>query len=393
MEMIAALFNDILFVILAVNVIYLLFFSVAGLFNKKVKSRPVLKNNRFAIFIPAYKGDSIILNTVNETFQQFYPRTLYDIIVIGDSLNELTVGQLRMLPIKFVEVKFENSTKVKSIIAGIKALEGTGVAYDYAILLDIDNIMEIDFLAKINQTLQRGQLALQGHRIAKNSDSSFAILDGISEEINNHIFRKGHHVLGLSSAMIGSGKAIEYNLFSRLMKEITAVGGFDKELEILLISRGILIDYDDDAIVFDEKVQQSSVFQNQRKRWMAAQLAFMKKYTFKGIITSIRTRNIDFFDKCIQLLLLPRLINLGLLIVLSGLYFAGYNFGMGFIILLVMEIVALSIAIPKNYYNLRTLKALMQLPNGFMLMVLNVFKLKGVNKKFIHTPHSVTKVD
>jgi len=35
-----------------------------------------------------------------------------------------------------------------------------------------------------------------------------ALLDGISEEINNNIFRKGHQTLGLSSALIGSGMAL-----------------------------------------------------------------------------------------------------------------------------------------------------------------------------------------
>jgi hypothetical protein len=49
--------------------------------------------------------------------------------------------------------------------------------------------------------------AVQGHRTAKNTNNSWAILDAISEEINNNIFRKGHRVLGLSSAIIGSGMA------------------------------------------------------------------------------------------------------------------------------------------------------------------------------------------
>jgi hypothetical protein len=34
------------------------------------------------------------------------------------------------------------------------------------------------------------------------TNNSWAILDAISEEINNNIFRKGHRVLGLSSAII-----------------------------------------------------------------------------------------------------------------------------------------------------------------------------------------------
>ncbi len=56
MELIACLIYEIVFVILAINVVYILFFSIAGLFNAKVVQRPILKYNRFAVFIPAYKG-------------------------------------------------------------------------------------------------------------------------------------------------------------------------------------------------------------------------------------------------------------------------------------------------------------------------------------------------
>jgi cellulose synthase/poly-beta-1,6-N-acetylglucosamine synthase-like glycosyltransferase len=71
--------------------------------------------------------------------------------------------------------------------------------------------------------------AVQGHRTAKNTNNSWAILDAISEEINNNIFRKGHRVLGLSSAIIGSGMAFRYNYFKALMSTVTAVGGLIKK--------------------------------------------------------------------------------------------------------------------------------------------------------------------
>ena len=77
----------------------------------------------------------------------------------------------------------------------------------------------------------------QGHRIAKNVNNSFAILDAISEEINNLIFRKAHRVVGLSSALIGSGMAFDYKIFKKEMKDIKAIGGFDKELEMNFLQK------------------------------------------------------------------------------------------------------------------------------------------------------------
>jgi len=98
------------------------------------------------------------------------------------------------------------------------------------VILDADNLMAKDFLKRMNLGFANGFKVIQGHRIAKNSDTSFALLDGISEEINNHIFRQGHRAAGLSSALIGSAMGFEYVLFKRFMIDIDAIGGFDKEL-------------------------------------------------------------------------------------------------------------------------------------------------------------------
>jgi cellulose synthase/poly-beta-1,6-N-acetylglucosamine synthase-like glycosyltransferase len=228
--------------------------------------------------------------------------------------------------------------------------------------------------------------------MAKNLDTPFAILDAISEEINNSIFRKGHYKLGLSSALIGSGKAMRYDIFRDIMRKIDAVGGFDKEMEIYLISSGIRIGYDHTAIVLDEKVQLPEVFQNQRRRWLSAQLAYMKKFAFKGIIKGIFTFKPDLLDKSIQLTLLPRAITIGTLGIFGALYFVGFEMGKYFLMLLALNILAMWIALPRRFYHPRYLQAIFYFPSVFMLMFMNFFKLKGANKTFIHTPHQVNQV-
>ncbi|WP_431159455.1 hypothetical protein, partial [Winogradskyella poriferorum] len=70
-------------------------------------------------------------------------------------------------------------------------------AYEYAIILDADNIRECHFLTKMNMAFQNGFRVVQGHRKAKNLNTPFAILDAASEEVNNHIYRRGHRALGL----------------------------------------------------------------------------------------------------------------------------------------------------------------------------------------------------
>jgi len=379
----------ILLAVLALNVSYFLFFSMGSLIPKKPKYSKVEKYNNFLVMIPAYKGDEVILHTVEESFKQNYPQEHYRICVIADQLQPETIVELNTHPVSVVEVKFEKSTKSKSLNAALDAMEGS--VFDYVVLLDIDNIMDPAFLGKMNALLQHNEVVVQGHRMAKNLDTPFAILDAISEEINNSIFRKGHYKLGLSSALIGSGKAMRYDVFRDIMRKIDAVGGFDKEMEIYLISSGVRIGYDHTAIVLDEKVQLPEVFQNQRRRWLSAQLAYMKKFAFKGIIKGIFTFKPDLLDKSIQLTLLPRAITIGTLGIFGALYFVGFEMGKYFLVLLALNILAMWIALPRRFYHPKYFKAILYFPSVFMLMFMNFFKLKGANKTFIHTPHQVNQ--
>ena len=62
----------------------------------------------------------------------------FDVIVIADSLMAGTLHALKSLPIIVIEAAFDKSTKVNSLN---KAFEKVGNDYDYAMILDADNVM------------------------------------------------------------------------------------------------------------------------------------------------------------------------------------------------------------------------------------------------------------
>lgn len=379
----------ILLIYFGANVAYLLLFSVAGVLYrpKQYKHRePVVS---FCVMIPAYKGDAVIVNTVIENLKQQYPKNLYDIYVIADSCKPETIDELHKLDATTIEVQFENSTKAKAIN---KAFEVIEAKYDYVVLLDVDNVMETQFLQKLNNRLVKNVQIIQAHRIALNADTPFAILDGASEEINNHIFRKGHVALGLSSALIGSAKAAGFQFFKDIMGEIGAVGGFDKELELKILRRRIKIYYLEEACVFDEKVQQGEVFQNQRRRWLSAQFYYFRRFVFSGF-AQLFHGNFDYADKLFQFIMFPRVLLVGVLFIITSLLYAtGLDlYNSTWLLLFALNVFALLISVPRKYYNSHTLKALLTLPKAFALFFATLFKLKGANKKFIHTPHGQKK--
>jgi len=381
---------------LGITVVYNLIYALAGLFplrNLKTKKNRLRK---IAVLIPGYKEDNVILQTAKVSLQQDYPKEMYEVVVIADSFSAETLQKLSEMPIRVVEVAFKNSTKSKSLN---KTMSQIPEDYDIAVILDADNLMASDFLSKINEGFNQGFRVIQGHRVAKNTDTSFAILDAVSEEINNHIFRKGHRVLGLSSALIGSGMAFEYLFFKNMMADIKAIGGFDKELELKLLRDRQTIGYLEDALVYDEKTQKADNFQRQRKRWLSAQFIYFSNYLGSGLKHLFLKGNIDFFDKVLQLAFLPRVLLFGVLFLISvvsiganllSLPFIESNFGTSWLFwtgLFIVTGLTLLLSTPRQFFSYRSLKAISSLPRAFLLIFVSLFKLKGANKKFIHTVH------
>jgi cellulose synthase/poly-beta-1,6-N-acetylglucosamine synthase-like glycosyltransferase len=190
--------------------LYFSIFSISGLFSYKIGPKKDNKTRSFAVLIPGYKEDAVIIDVAKQALNQDYPASLFEVIIIADSFQQSTLDELRKLPIRVVEVSFEKSSKSRALNKTMSILPDT---FDAVIILDADNIMATDFITRMNNALSSGFVAIQGHRMAKNRNTAFAVLDSVSEEINNHIFRKGHRVIGLSSALIGSGMAFEYAIF------------------------------------------------------------------------------------------------------------------------------------------------------------------------------------
>lgn len=401
MELVSLLLRIIeilLFAYLAMATAYVFIYSLgAHFYRKKRRPQPSTIRN-IAVLIPGYKEDAVIVEVAKQALKQEYPSDKYEVIVIADSFKPETLDALRQLPIRLVEVVFEISKKSKALN---KCMEVIGDDYDIAMILDADNVMAPNALHIINQCFEEGYIAVQGHRTAKNTNTPFAVLDSVSEEINNSIFRKGHRALGLSSALIGSGMGIDYAMFKKTMATIDSVGE-DKEVELKLLKQGYTIEYADDAWVFDEKTAHSHVFVNQRRRWIAAQLVYFKDYFFSGVYHLFRYGKIDYFDKVLQMIQPPRILLSGILFMLSlfsllslvsdfslshELFALGFNY---WVSLFAITAISLLLAVPRRLYTKKTFHALLYLPLGFILMILSLLRIKGASKKFIHTTHSHT---
>ncbi len=376
-------------------VLYTLLPSVAGrLVRRKKPFASSSDHKNIAILVPAYREDAVIVPIAKKLLTQKYPQDRFDVVIIADSLQDDTLASLRQLPIKLLIADFEKSTKTKSLVF---ALESLGDAYDIALISDADNIMEESFLQKINDASHAGYQAIQGRRVAKNLNTPFAVLDATSEIINNHIYRRGFNALGLSSSLIGSGMAFNARDLLECLKQIDAVGGFDRVLQLFMIGKNHHIIYLEDALIYDEKVESSAAFTSQRRRWMSSQFVYLGRYLRPGLQALFRG-DIDYFNASVLYnVFLPRVINLGLLFIftVAALALSPY-LTLGFwpwVSLLLLNVLSLAIAVPGNFFTGKLLKALLSLPKVFFIMFLLLFRLKGADKKFIHTEHKRADID
>ena len=385
-----------LWFIMAGNVFYILFFALASLLPKRTcqesstTHQPSGTNSQpyYLILFPAYQEDAVILHSVTSFLQQDYPKERYQVVVISDNMSQEANDQLSALPITLIHPNYENSSKAKALQL---AMQQSSKA-DYVIVLDADNIVAPDFLTQLN-LIASPDIAIQCHRTAKNVNNDIAALDGLSEEINNSIFRKGHNRIGMSSALIGSGMCFSYDWFKEEVSKLNSAVE-DRELEALLMKQRIYIHYADDILVLDEKVSSDDNFQRQRLRWMTGQvqaLFRMLPYVPKAIITG----NINYIDKTIQQALIPRSILLFIIPmfgILSTIIYSISSHTSHFVylkwwFLFALIILALYCAIPKSLRTKALFKKTLSMPKLVWRLTQNIVQIKPKNKDFIHTQH------
>ena len=375
-----------LWAFMSISVAYITFYALVSLFSRKgIKTVDVPESpeSTFLVLFPAYSEDRVIVGSVKKFLLQNYPQDKYHVAVISDHQQESTERLLSDLPVTVLRPVFDKSSKAKALQYAISEVSGQ---YDYVVVLDADNIVETDFLHRLNILLKEGYKAVQCHRCAKNSDSSVSVLDGVSEEINNTLFRKAHNLIGLSSALIGSGMCFDYSWFSSHVTKLTTAGE-DRELEVFLLREGIYIKYADDILVFDEKVSSADNFQRQRQRWMSAQVnCFLSM--LRHLPEAFVRLNVNYVDKTVQQMLVPRSMLLLFLLFMSLVMSAAAPWwSIKWWSILVLTGLSLFLAIPARLRTKSVFSKVGTLLRLSIKMARNVRHIDHKNEDFIHTDH------
>ena len=299
------------FIFVCLTVVYMGLFAMASMFSHHQDVPKTRIENRFIIFIPAYKNGHSAEQTVRSILGQTYPQRLFDVTVIADQLDEMSNFRLAQQPITLLTPNFSKSSRAKSLQLAINNLPQFKL-YDIAVVLNPGNIVEPEFLSQLNEAYEAaGTKAIQCHMLSQNRDTVSARLSAIFEEINNSIFRRGHVTLGLSAAA-SSAMAFDFNWFKANIMT-TNTSWDDKELESRLLRQHIFVDYFDDIMVFSEKTRNAEDFNRQRGRWLLSHLSTIVR-NIRYLPGAIIRRHYDLADKIIQWMLLPRMLMMAIII-------------------------------------------------------------------------------
>lgn len=364
--------DHLLFLLYLVAVLYLLFFAVSSLFRLGAKYPKAKKKYRYLVIFTS-NGENQVAESVRVFIEQDFPKENYDVVVVSNNESDETNASLAQLPVTLYKGEFSGHYKTLSLQFVMDKLKDQ--KYDVVVIMEGNNTADKDFLEKINNAYYSGGMAIQAHRVAKSLDTDISVLDAVSEEINNSIFRRGHVNVGFSSGLIGSGMVFSYEWFRDNIMDVTPVG-LDKQLETRLIQQYVFIEYLNDVYVYGDKASNTSEFEGQRRQW-SKNTQDNLKLALRKLPSAFFHKNYDYCNKLFQWIMPSRILLIGTLVLITvAMTLISWNLSIKWWGLLVMLIVAFSIAIPDSLVDARFVKAIRTLPKIFILMVVNKFRRK-----------------
>lgn len=243
--------------------------------------------NKFGLIIAA-KNESKIINTLFNTIKkQTYDKKYYDIHIIVDNENDLTldIAKRQFDNVKTYVVK--NQTKKADALDGcFKAiLADKSLNYDAYIIIDADSMLTENFLEEMNNAMVTGADVIIGRKRIKNWESKnkknrnlIANISSLTYAGVDSMGNKARSSKGYAMNLCGQGMLIKSNVIKDLggypFKSLTE----DYELGIECIRKKYKTQYYEYAEIYTEESPSHKVYNQRRFRWLKGYAQSNKKY-------------------------------------------------------------------------------------------------------------------
>lgn len=298
MEGIKISLKIIYYLVLAITLVYSLYFSLVGIYGliKKRKTELPKENkvNRFAILIAARNESMVIGNLIDSLKKLDYPKDSYKIYVIPNNCKDNT----EEISIKHGAdiLKCEVKTKTKADVLRYAFDKLRNEKIDAYVIFDADNIADKYFLKEMNKVLNTGYNVAQGLREAKNpSDSWVSGSYAIYYMLSNLFINLSRNNNNISCSINGTGFMVSKKLIDEKgfnTKSLTE----DIEFSSICALNNEKIYFAKKAITYDEHPESFKVSMKQRKRWSTGTIQCMNMYSKKLLKNFLKTGSIASLD-------------------------------------------------------------------------------------------------
>lgn len=199
---------------------------IALVWVKKRHFPKAKKLHRFAIIIPACNEEEVIGTTVEKLLtQQTYPREYFDIFVCADNCKDKTAEVARKAGAYVLE-RFDDNPEHKRASFPIKyiidyLLENCKDKYDAIIKLDADNLVNKEYIEKMNDCFDTGVEVARSYEASTNLEKNvWTQASGIYYIRDSRIACHVREKLHLDQMLSGAGLMVS-------MKLLDEIGGWD----------------------------------------------------------------------------------------------------------------------------------------------------------------------
>ena len=249
----------------------LLSFFLSGEKRKMPDIPAQTAQTRFAVIIPARNESHVIEQNLRALQNADYPPDLLKTYVIVESMEDPTVEICRRYPNTEIYLRrnFDRPGKGPALDECLKSIFAADEQFDAVLLLDADNVIEPNFLTRLNDAYVAGYDAACGKRNNKNWNSSAtSAASGLTFMVINTLQNKAKAERGMNVMFTGTGFYVRYEILKKLGGWPFTTMTEDYEFSTYALCNGITTTYLEDAIYYDE--QPAGLWQAivQRTRWV-----------------------------------------------------------------------------------------------------------------------------
>ena len=257
------------------------FFYIPVPWLKKARPHAPARRNRYAVLICARNEAAVIGDLIASLRRQTYDRELLHIFVMADNCTDDTALIARCAGATAYErTNREQVGKGYALQTLLRYLERDyPEGFDGYFVFDADNLLEGDYIERMNETFSDGHDIVTSYRNSKNYgdnwiSAGYALWFLRESRYLNH----ARHLLGTSCAVSGTGF-----LFSRAVLEEVGPWPFhllteDIEFSIHQITRGRKVAFCPDAVLYDEQPTTFRQSWHQRQRWAKGYVQVFQHY-------------------------------------------------------------------------------------------------------------------